>query len=995
MNQSTSPESLHFISYPLSENDNFSDSDWLEIASNRESDTESVSSNNGAASSSHSRRSSISTGSSRSGDVEAWEGFLEEITDEVEAKINEFNPTNPDNEQSTSPFIDLDEDHLEERRVRDGLNQSLTSTLGTSRISSHPSTVHNSLRDLRLSFPDPLSSSHDEMNRSYDRVSSSEAASATLTEGGENDELGSSQVDMPEITLIRDPGLPPTPEAPGQNALQSIQIHSTVRSSNLQVVLYGTSFKWSFVDELLRKAIVGGEIAGIDGSETEQLRPAIFDCMDLPRSDYNPDRPSLGIVFHPLADATIAEHTAYLPVVVGNNDDSFEKEFQEAQVAWASYHIPPHRVVRLEGSSSSSMFAAEDVDKLDPYNTHQAIQRIIRQEKPASWVGLFEQFNTVHAVTLFALLAEEQHAGPVTPLEASLMKSSKEVMIRPSTSISAQASDISSFLDPVTSTSAPQRPPSAVATRLVDSLSEIVVTSMKALIEVVEHDLKDLMVAIDDLMLALHRSTSIVVEQSKSAAQSVWEQLDYRNARAKDRARELKDKGMQLMSYAGNHILGRTTDAKQTANFFKDLITSRRRQLKDKLKHGAQRARHRARHHKSGIKSHPTAPSIPTSVVPTSPNSSTPSSSTNSTSPTPSRTPFNYSEGPVRGVNLGGWFVLEPWITPSIFEATNDETVVDEYTLGMKTKNYNETLAMLQNHWNTWITEDDFIAINEAGLNHVRIPLGYWSVPLPSSATNTSTSISPYIPGAWPYLLRALNWAAAHNVHVILDLHGAPGSQNGYDNSGQRTSDPQWALNTQNVTRSIDTLVYIAQQIGGMIDILELVNESAGFLSSEWASVTRSFFSNGYTAVRNAVGDTLNIMIGDAFLGVDAWDGFLTYPSGVNALMDNHEYQIFSIPELQRSFSDHLAFTCTIRSTISSFAAANIWTIEGEWSTAPTDCALWLNGRGVGARWDNSYNGGASNDTGRLKLTLEKVLKAGCIGRGRRKVRTSGVIKRA
>ncbi|KAJ3815516.1 glycoside hydrolase [Lentinula aff. lateritia] len=355
-----------------------------------------------------------------------------------------------------------------------------------------------------------------------------------------------------------------------------------------------------------------------------------------------------------------------------------------------------------------------------------------------------------------------------------------------------------------------------------------------------------------------------------------------------------------------------------------------------------------------------TAPSIPTSIVP-SPNSSTPSSSSNFPSPTPSRTPFNYSEGPVRGVNLGGWFVLEPWITPSIFEATNDDTVVDEYTLGMQTKNYNETLAMLQNHWNTWITEDDFIAINEAGLNHVRIPLGYWSVPLPSSATNTSTSISPYIPGAWPYLLRALNWAAAHNVHVILDLHGAPGSQNGYDNSGQRTSDPQWALNTQNVTRSIDTLVYIAQQIGGMIDILELVNESAGFFSSEWASVTRSFFSNGYAAVRNAVGDTLNIMIGDAFLGVDAWDGFLTYPTGVNALMDNHQYQIFSIPELQRSFSQHLAFTCTIRSTISSFAAANIWTIEGEWSTAPTDCALWLNGRGVGARWDDSYNGGASN----------------------------------
>lgn len=37
---------------------------------------------------------------------------------------------------------------------------------------------------------------------------------------------------------------------------------------------------------------------------------------------------------------------------------------------------------------------------------------------------------------------------------------------------------------------------------------------------------------------------------------------------------------------------------------------------------------------------------------------------------------FNFGGEKVRGVNLGGWFVLEPWITPSIFEAT-PENVVD------------------------------------------------------------------------------------------------------------------------------------------------------------------------------------------------------------------------------------------------------------------------------------------------------------------------------
>jgi glucan 1,3-beta-glucosidase len=36
---------------------------------------------------------------------------------------------------------------------------------------------------------------------------------------------------------------------------------------------------------------------------------------------------------------------------------------------------------------------------------------------------------------------------------------------------------------------------------------------------------------------------------------------------------------------------------------------------------------------------------------------------------------FNIGGDTIRGVNLGGWFVLEPWITPSIFEATSDDVV--------------------------------------------------------------------------------------------------------------------------------------------------------------------------------------------------------------------------------------------------------------------------------------------------------------------------------
>lgn len=65
-----------------------------------------------------------------------------------------------------------------------------------------------------------------------------------------------------------------------------------------------------------------------------------------------------------------------------------------------------------------------------------------------------------------------------------------------------------------------------------------------------------------------------------------------------------------------------------------------------------------------------------------------------------------------------------------------------------------------------------------AGLNFVRIPIGYWSVaPIPGE---------PYIQGAYDYVPRALDWAQAAGLKVVIDLHGAPGSQNGFDNSGRR-----------------------------------------------------------------------------------------------------------------------------------------------------------------------------------------------------------------
>lgn len=125
---------------------------------------------------------------------------------------------------------------------------------------------------------------------------------------------------------------------------------------------------------------------------------------------------------------------------------------------------------------------------------------------------------------------------------------------------------------------------------------------------------------------------------------------------------------------------------------------------------------------------------------------------------------FDYINGKVRGVNLGGWFVLEPWITPSIFNEWSDNQIVkDEYTY-TQVLGKAEASRRLGNHWNTWITESDFIQIRNAGLNHVRIPIGYWAV--------APIDGDPYVQGQLPVLDQAIGWARSAGLKVMIDLHG-------------------------------------------------------------------------------------------------------------------------------------------------------------------------------------------------------------------------------
>jgi aryl-phospho-beta-D-glucosidase BglC (GH1 family) len=70
-------------------------------------------------------------------------------------------------------------------------------------------------------------------------------------------------------------------------------------------------------------------------------------------------------------------------------------------------------------------------------------------------------------------------------------------------------------------------------------------------------------------------------------------------------------------------------------------------------------------------------------------------------------------------------------IKRSFHRWANGGGVVDEYTF-TQAVGPAQAENILTQHWATWITQDDFNEIASFGLNHVRIPIGYWALnPLP------------------------------------------------------------------------------------------------------------------------------------------------------------------------------------------------------------------------------------------------------------------------
>jgi len=269
----------------------------------------------------------------------------------------------------------------------------------------------------------------------------------------------------------------------------------------------------------------------------------------------------------------------------------------------------------------------------------------------------------------------------------------------------------------------------------------------------------------------------------------------------------------------------------------------------------------------------------------------------------------------LRGVNLGGWLVLEKWMVPEVYRGTD---APDEYSLSLALGD--QAKARLQRHRETFITAEDFRWIKNCGLNAVRLPVGYWALEAPK----------PFV-GADDFLDFAFEQARQNDLKVVLDLHGAPGSQNGWDHSG-RSGEIGWHKNPDNIKETVRVLASFAQKYGKHPALfgIEMLNEPSDQIPVE---ILKDFYVDAYSQIRKHAGPEVAIVFHDSFRAM-AWQNFMKGPDYSNVIIDTHLYQLFNEDDSKRNAQEQIVFALGRKSALEQMQQQELPTFVGEWSLA-------------------------------------------------------------
>ncbi len=221
------------------------------------------------------------------------------------------------------------------------------------------------------------------------------------------------------------------------------------------------------------------------------------------------------------------------------------------------------------------------------------------------------------------------------------------------------------------------------------------------------------------------------------------------------------------------------------------------------------------------------------------------------------------------GVNLGGWLLVERWMTPTLFKDTDAQ---DEYSL-MHTAAGPLKIAT---HRQTFIKEEDWQWLEKQGIEYVRLPVGYWVLSNDKPYSNAREQLD------W-----AFEMAEKYSIKILLDLHGLKGSQNGTVHSG-KAGKVAWRQFEQ---ESLDVLAELALRYRNSPALwgIEIINEPK--IIGHYILLL-NYYRAAYRMLRRILNPGTYVVFQDGFMPL-LFSGVLWARKDYPVIMDTHFYLAF------------------------------------------------------------------------------------------------------
>ena len=182
------------------------------------------------------------------------------------------------------------------------------------------------------------------------------------------------------------------------------------------------------------------------------------------------------------------------------------------------------------------------------------------------------------------------------------------------------------------------------------------------------------------------------------------------------------------------------------------------------------------------------------------------------------------------GANLGSVFVLERWLSGSMYTTnTTGESELAAVQGWVASQGLDATRQRFEQHWTQYISDNDLDWLKNTGkCNTVRVPIGYFTLGQQYCNGTPFQAVAPVYVNAWVAVRSLVQRCRSRGIGVLLDFHALPGGANTGIHSGTDSGKAELWTSTAYLNLAKSCLGFIAQAAKSMDGVvgIQLVNEA-------------------------------------------------------------------------------------------------------------------------------------------------------------------------